>query len=58
MFDSSEAIEARLAELWNCADKIGSGSEEYDEIVDEVLALRSYCRENHIALSDSISARF
>lgn len=51
-------IEKRLEELWNRADNISSNSAEYDEIVDEVLCIRNYCRENHISLRQNIAARF
>lgn len=51
-------IEERLEELWNRADNISSDSDEYNGIVDEVLYIRKYCRENHISLRQSIAARF
>lgn len=51
-------IETRLEILWNIADRIGSGSAEYDNIVDEVRCIQSYCREHNIVLDESIAARF
>ncbi len=51
-------IERRLESLWDRADHLSSNSTEYEAIVDEVLRIRHYCRENHICLSDNISARF
>ena len=51
-------IEERLKNLWDRADKLLSNSAEYEAIVDEVLRIRKYCCENHIGLSDNISARF
>ncbi|MBR5509579.1 MAG: hypothetical protein IKV59_05955 [Lachnospiraceae bacterium] len=51
-------IEKKLEQLWNKADKLSSKSVEYDEIVDKVLYIRNYCRENYISLSRSIAARF
>lgn len=51
-------LEDRLVSLWNRADKLPNGSNEYDEIVDEVLAIRRYCLDNHIELSRDVEARF
>lgn len=51
-------IEEKLEDLWNRADKLPNGSNEYDEIVDEVLAIRRYCLDNHIELSRDVEARF
>lgn len=51
-------IEEKLEDLWNRADKLSNGSNEYDEIVDEVLAIRRYCLDNHIELSRDVEARF
>lgn len=51
-------IEEKLEDLWNRADKLPNASKEYDEIVDEVLVIRSYCIDNHIELSRDIEARF
>lgn len=55
---TASEIEISLWELWNRAEELTRGSDEYNKIVDEVLAIRSYCREKHIVLSDDISARF
>lgn len=51
-------IEERLQKLWNRADNPSNNSAECEAIVDEVLHIRDYCRENHIGLSKEISARF
>lgn len=51
-------LEEKLVNLWNCADKLPNASKEYDEIVDEVLAIRRHCIENHIELSRDVEARF
>lgn len=51
-------IEERLEKLWNKADKLSNNSIEYNKIVDEVLYIRNYCRENHISLRQSIALRF
>ena len=51
-------IEERLEKLWNRADNLSNNSAEYEAIVDEVLYIREYCRENHLGLSKEISARF
>ena len=51
-------LEDTLVDLWNRADKLSNGSKGYDEIVDEVLAIRRYCIENHIELSREFEARF
>ncbi len=51
-------LEEKLVSLWNRADKIPNGSKAYDAIVDEVLAIRRHCIENHINLADNIEARF
>jgi len=53
-----EEIEERLETLWNRADKLSSNCFEYREIVDEVLYIRKYCKENQIVLANSIAARF
>lgn len=50
-------LETKLKALWNRADKLPNGSKEYDEIVDEVLAIRRHCIANHIILSDNVEAR-
>lgn len=55
---SRAELETRLKTLWNRADKLPNGSKEYDEIVDEVLAIRRHCIENHIELSREVEARF
>jgi hypothetical protein len=55
---SVKELEERLETLWNRADKLSSDSDEYEAIVNEVLRIRNYCRENHIGLSDNISSRF
>lgn len=51
-------LENKLESLWNRADKLPNGSKEYDAIVDEVLAIRRHCIENHIQLSKYAEARF
>ena len=51
-------IEERLVNLWNKADSLSSNSTTYEEIVDEILYIRNYCREKNISLSPSIAARF
>ena len=51
-------LEEKFVSLWNRADKLPNGSKEYDEIVDEVLAIRRHCIENHIELSREVEARF
>lgn len=51
-------LEDKLVSLWNRADKLSNGSKKYDEIVDEVLAIRRHCIDNHIELSREVEARF
>lgn len=51
-------IEERLEKLWDRADDLSNNSAEYEAIVNEVLHIREYCRENHLGLSKEISARF
>lgn len=51
-------LEERLESLWNRAGKLPNGSKKYDAIVDEVLAIRRHCIENHIQLSKYVEARF
>ena len=51
-------IEERLIKLWNRADKLSSNSQEYNEIVDEIIQLHDIVRKNNLHLSPEITARF
>lgn len=54
----AQDFETRLIKLWDRADKLESGSPEYNTIVDEVIAIHSYTSENSIKLPPEILARF
>lgn len=51
-------LEQHLIKLWDKADRLPSGSPEYNTIVDEVLEIHNYACVNSIQFPVEIAARF
>ena len=51
-------LEQHLIKLWDRADRLLSGSPEYNTIVDEVLEIHNYAYVNSIQFPVEIAARF